>query len=127
MLTATIILAAVLSCASPEAVDGDTLRCGTERMRDMGPGQPNKSGYDTPEISKAKCNRELLLGQQAKLRLQELLDQPGTQIEDSGVRDRWGRKLVVVRLRSGITAGEILMKEGYAVRWYPGYKADWCR
>ncbi|MEZ5782723.1 MAG: thermonuclease family protein [Rhizobiaceae bacterium] len=71
--------------------------------------------------------KERLLGEQAKARLQELLDMPGIRVEDSGVADRYGRPLVVVRLRDGTTAGEVLMREGYAVRWYPGYRSDWCR
>jgi len=125
-MLASLFAATVLSCSSLVAVDGDTIRCGTERMRDMGPGSPNKSGYDAPEIRNAKCPSEALLGEQAKIRLQELLDQPGTQVEDSGKRDRYGRPLVVVRLRGGLTAGEVLMRDGYAVRWRPGYKAAWC-
>lgn len=121
-----IIASTVLACSSLVAVDGDTIRCGTERMRDMGPGSPNKSGYDAPEIGNAKCAKERLLGEQARNRLQELLDQPGTRVEDSGKRDRYGRPLVVVRLRNGITAGQILMREGYAVKWSPGYQSRWC-
>lgn len=119
--------AAVIACSSLVAVDGDTIRCGTERMRDMGPGSPNKSGYDAPEIGRAKCAKEKLLGQQAKRRLQELLDMHGTRVEDSGQRDRYGRSLVVVRLAGGTTAGEVLMREGYAVKWQPGYRANWCQ
>ena len=126
-MIATLFAATVLSCSSLVAVDGDTIRCGTERMRDMGPGAPNKSGYDAPEIRTAKCSQERLLGEQAKQRLQELLDLRGTRVENSGQRDRYGRMLVVVRLANGITAGEILMREGYAVKWQPGYRADWCR
>ncbi len=126
-MLATLLTATVLSCSSLVAIDGDTIRCGTERMRDMGPGAPNKSGYDAPEIRNAQCPKERLLGEQAKLRLQELLDQRGTRVEDSGKRDRYGRPLVVVRLGNGSTAGEVLMREGYAVRWQPSYRSNWCR
>lgn len=125
-MLANFLAATVLACSSLTAVDGDTIRCGTERMRDMGPGAPNKSGYDAPEIRNANCASERLLGEQARMRLQELLDQPGTRVEDSGRKDRYGRALVVVRLRNGVTAGEVLMSEGYAVRWQPGYKSTWC-
>ena len=122
-----IFAATVLTCSSLVAVDGDTIRCGTERMRDMGPGSPFRSGYDAPEIRNAKCPKERLLGEQAKARLQELLEMPGIRVEDSGVADRYGRPLVVVRLRDGKTAGEVLIREGYAVRWQPGYRSNWCR
>lgn len=126
-MLASLFAATVLSCSSLIAVDGDTIRCGTERMRDMGPGEPFKSGYDAPEIRNANCVKERLLGEQARLRLQELLDQPGTRVEDSGRTDRFGRPLVVVRLGNGMTAGEVLMREGYAVAWHPRYEANWCR
>lgn len=125
-MLATLVAATVLSCSSLVAIDGDTIRCGTERMRDMGPGEPNRSGYDAPEIRNAQCAKERLLGEQAKIKLQELLDQHGTRVEDSGKRDRYGRPLVVVRLGNGVTAGEVLMREGYASRWQPGYRSGWC-
>lgn len=122
----TLLTSTILTCLSLVAIDGDTVRCGTERMRDMGPGQPFRSGYDAPEIDRAKCARERQLGRQAKQRLQELLDRRGTVIEDSSQFDRYGRRLVVVRLADGTTAGEVLMREGYAVAWHPGYRSNWC-
>jgi micrococcal nuclease len=95
-------------------------------MRIMGHGKPFESGVDAPEISRAKCQKERILDQQAKRHLEELLRQPGTQIEDCGARDRYGRPLVWVRLRNGSTAGAVLLSEGYAVPWYPGRSMDWC-
>lgn len=121
-----LIAATFIACASLTAVDGDTIKCDGTNMRIMGDGAPNKSGIDTPETATAKCAKERLLGKQAKLRLQELLDAPGTRVEDSNVRDRWGRPLVWVRLRNGSTAGETLLREGYAARWRPGYIPRWC-
>ena len=120
------VAAAILTCLALTAVDGDTIKCDGQNMRIMGAGAPNVSGVDTPEIRTSECAKEKLLGHQAKIRLEELLRSPGLQIEDSGVRDRYGRPLVWVRLRAGSTAGETLITEGYAVRWEPGYRADWC-
>lgn len=57
-----------LACTILLAIDGDSIRCDGVNMRDMGPGEPFKSGYDAPEIRNAKCERERLLGHQAKLR-----------------------------------------------------------
>jgi len=73
-----------------------------------------------------ECQQEIELARTAKARMQQLLDQPGAQVVDSGKRDRYGRPLVSVRLASGKTAGEVLIKEGFAVRWTPEYEADWC-
>lgn len=76
-----ILAATVVACLSLSAVDGDTIKCDGQNMRIMGPGSPNKSGVDAPEIGNAKCAKERLLGEQAKLRLEELLRQPGTRVE----------------------------------------------
>lgn len=121
----TIATSVVLTYLSLSAVDGDTIKCNGQNMRIMGPGAPFKSGIDTPEIRNAECPQEKLLGKQAKLRLAELLREQ-VKIEDSGERDRWKRPLVWVRMPNGKTAGEILMADGYAVRWKPGYRSAWC-
>jgi len=122
----TSIGATIVSCLSLSAVDGDTIKCNGENMRLLGDGEPFKSGIDTPEIRNAKCANERLLGEQAKLRLEEFLRLEGTKIEDSGQRDRYKRPLVRVRLRNGATAGQTLVKEGYAVLWKPKKKHEWC-
>jgi endonuclease YncB( thermonuclease family) len=116
----------VVTCLSLSAVDGDTIKCDGQNMRIMGPGSPNKSGVDAPEIGNARCAKERLLGEQAKLRLEELLRQPGTVVDDSGARDRYGRPLVWVRLPGDKTAGEVLLEEGYALPWKPGRQVNWC-
>lgn len=121
----TFAAAAILSCLSLSAVDGDTIKCDGENMRIMGSGTPNGSGVDTPEIYNPKCRQEQLLGKQAKRRLEELLRQD-VSVEDSGVRDRWGRRLVWVRMPNGETAGEVLLRDGYAVIWRPGKQISWC-
>ncbi|MFC6486911.1 thermonuclease family protein [Nitratireductor sp. GCM10026969] len=122
----TLASIAILACLSLSAVDGDTIKCNGENMRIMGPGAPNKSGVDTPEIYSPVCQQEKFLGEQAKRRLEELLRQD-VQVEDSGVRDRWGRSLVWVRLPNGETAGEVLLRDGYVVVWRPGKQTSWCK
>ncbi|WP_457940849.1 thermonuclease family protein [Mesorhizobium sp. 10J20-29] len=122
----SLISSTIIACASLSAVDGDTIKCNGQNMRIMGNGAPFKSGVDTPEIRNAQCAKERLLGVQAKLRLSELIVEPGTEIEDSGKRDRYGRPLVWVRLANGRTAGATLVAEGYAVVWRPGAKVSWC-
>lgn len=121
----TLAATAILTCLSLTAVDGDTIKCDGQNMRIMGPGAPNKSGVDTPEIFRPECQYEKLLGEQAKRRLEELLRQD-VKVEDSGVKDRWGRPLVWVRMPNGETAGEILLRDGYGVVWRPGKKISWC-
>ncbi|WP_309084136.1 thermonuclease family protein [Chelativorans sp.] len=117
--------ATIIFCASLMAIDGDSIRCDGENMRLLGPGQPNKSGIDTPEIGNAQCQAERFLGEQAKRRLEELLRQE-VRIEDSGVRDRYRRPLVWVRMPNGEDVGEVLLREGYALPWRPGKRVSWC-
>ena len=118
----------LVQCSELYAIDGDTISCDGINMRDMGDGAPFVSGYDTPEIRSSKCEKEQELGRAAKTRMSELLETPGIQIFDSGKADktRSKRPLVWIKLSSGVTVGHILMNEGMARRWTPGYEADWC-
>lgn len=118
----------LVQCSELYAIDGDTIACDGINMRDMGDGAPFVSGYDTPEIRDGKCDKELELGQAAKTRMSELLETPGIQIFDSGRVDktRSKRPLVWIKLPNGVSVGRMLMDEGMARRWAPGYEADWC-
>ena len=118
--------AVILSCKTLVAVDGDTIRCDGERMRLLGDGAPFVSGIDAPEIRRARCGAEKLLGERARHRLAELIRTDGLVIEDSRKRDSYRRPLVRLRLPDGRTAGGVLLAEGLAVKWLPGQRYDWC-
>jgi endonuclease YncB( thermonuclease family) len=108
------------------AVDGDTISCDGVAMRDIGAGEPNISGYDAPQIERSACFREQLWGEQARDILQDMLIRPGTTVEATGASDSLGMPLVSVRLADGTTAGEALIRLGYAVPWKPGDNYAWC-
>ncbi|MBX3531224.1 MAG: thermonuclease family protein [Rhizobiaceae bacterium] len=116
----------VIACISLVAIDGDSISCDGVAMQDVGPGEPNVSGYAAPDLVLPACAREELWGSQAKVILQDLLDAPGTVVEDSGERDRYGLPLVRVKLADGRTAGEELIRLRYAVAWKPGETFAWC-
>ena len=124
-LAALALILATPASAACTVTDGDTIRCGAERIRMLGGGIPNVWGIDAPEISRPRCRQELQLGLIAKDRLYELLS-GGFAIEDSGVRDRYGRTLASLRLSDGRTAGEVLLSEGLAQIWRPGRRVTWC-
>ena len=63
----------ILACAFLLAVDGDTIKCDGVNMRDMGSGKPKVSGYDTPELGRARCAEERAAGIRARDRMQQLL------------------------------------------------------
>jgi micrococcal nuclease len=118
----------LMLCATLAAVDGDTVKCDGQNLRDMGDGAPDVSGYDTPETgSRADCIAERDLGKVAKRRMAALIQTPGLRIEDSGEIDSWGCPLVVLRLPDGRTIGGIMLAEGLAVEWRPGGDFDWCQ
>ena len=125
----SLLAATVISCLQLSAVDGDTIKCDGQNMRLIGDGVPFKTGIDTPETGgRAKCERERMLGNEAKTRLAELLRDPGVRIEDTGFRDKTSsrRPLVRVRLSDGRLAENVLLTEGYAVIWRPKVKRPWC-
>lgn len=117
----------IMTCFALTAIDGDTVRCDGVSLRPMGGGAPYVSGFDAPEVGhRADCQAERRAGDAATARMSDLLATPGIAVEDSGIDDRFGRRLVWLRLPRGETVGEVMIAEGHAVEWRPGYRARWC-
>jgi len=99
-------------------VDGDTFWYGGEKVR--------IADINTPETSRPACTFEAELGQKAKLRLAQLLNEGPFTLEVRGREtDRYGRALRVVT-RRGQSLGMQLETEGLAERW-KGRRGDWCK
>ncbi len=98
------------------AVDGDTIRCGEQRVRLV--------GLDAPEL-RARCEEERELALAATERLRGLLE-GGVTLEEHG-QDRYGRALAVVRNQRGENVAGVLIREGLA-RAYNGRgpRNGWC-
>ncbi|WP_421992343.1 thermonuclease family protein [Roseococcus sp.] len=120
---AFLALPILLFVASPvpaqtrcRVVDGDTIRCGDERVRIM--------GLDTPELS-ARCPREERLARAATARMSDLIA-GGVTLQPHG-RDRYHRLLAVVRDRQGRDVAQVMIREGHA-RPYDGRgrREGWC-
>ncbi|TWD54564.1 thermonuclease family protein [Allorhizobium terrae] len=99
-------------------VDGDTFWLNKEKIR--------VADIDAPETEQAKCKSERDRGFAAKVRLRELLNAGGFEVESFGTRDvdQYGRKLRVVT-RDGRSLGGILVQEGLARPW-TGHRMPWC-
>ena len=100
-------------------VDGDTIWLDGVKIR--------IADIDTPETSRPGCAREAQLGEQATVRLTELLNAaPFETVRPLGTpdRDRYDRLLREVR-RDGKSLGDRLVAEGLAERW-GGPRIDWC-
>lgn len=119
---AALLAAAALTLATPadaarcRAVDGDTLACGTERVRLV--------GLDAPEL-RAQCPREWHAARASRARLQQLIA-GGVQLERRG-SDRYRRTLAIARTRDGRDVAMIMIREGHA-RAYSGRgrRGGWC-
>lgn len=109
-----MMLAVALSLSTCTITDGDTIRCGDERIR--------IENIDTPELRGAKCPQEALWAAEARDRLTTLL-RPGFEVHRSG-RDRYGRTLARLTV-NGIDVGQVLIAENLA-RPYAGGRRPWC-
>ena len=98
-------------------VDGDTFWLDGVKFR--------IADINTPETSDPQCAAEAKRGQQAKLRLQSLLNAGPFELR-SGARDEdiHGRKLRTVH-RGGRSIGATLVAEGLAHEWR-GRRESWC-
>lgn len=110
------LVALSLQLTGCAVIDGDTLRCGDERIR--------LADIDAPETGPgARCDAEAMLGELAAAALARELEAGGLAIERRA-RDTWGRTIAVIS-RDGQSIGERLIHEGVAVAWR-GRQHDWC-
>ena len=112
----TLLAAAAVTCLSPSVHDGDSIRCGSERIR--------ISNIDAPELPDSpKCKDarksyawcDFRLGYQARDALSGMLRKGTVRIVRLGT-DPYGRTLATVTV-NGIDAGEYLVSLGLARPW----------
>lgn len=113
-----LMLAAAVSTACPalSVHDGDTIRCGAERVR--------IADIDAPELPDSpKCRDyraryawcEFAKGLEARDALQAFLSGRQVLVIRQGV-DKYGRTLALVKV-NGVDAGEYLVRQGLARPW----------
>ena len=99
-------------------IDGDTIAVGDKRHRLI--------GFDTPETYRARCKEELRLGQRAKARLEQLVEEHGgISLQSKSRRDKYGRILSVASI-NGADVAQILISEGLARPYSGGKRSPWC-
>lgn len=103
------LAALALSCI---VIDGDTLRCGSERIR--------LSGIDAPETSACRPGRRCVEGDgiAARVALQKLIEGSDLRIVRLG-RDRYGRTIAAVYTDGRNVACTLILRR-HAV-----YRKDW--
>lgn len=111
-----MIFAAALVCAAPQVHDGDSFRCGAERIR--------IANIDAPELpGSPKCAArrgatawcDYRAGAEARDALRGLIGGRAVTIERQGI-DPYGRTLALVSV-GGVDVGEWLVQRGLARRW----------
>lgn len=100
-------------------IDGDTIRMNGDKVRLV--------GFNTPEISSPACSAEAAKGEQAKLRLLELLNSGVLSFAATADRDRdrFNRLLRAVSV-DGRDVADTLISEGLAEPYQGGQKRNWC-
>ncbi|WP_225008835.1 thermonuclease family protein [Novosphingobium percolationis] len=109
-------LASAALCASPAVHDGDTIRCGAERIR--------IANIDAPELPDSpKCQDyrrayawcDYRAGNRARIALQGFLRGGSVKVQRLGT-DKYGRMLARVTV-NGKDAGDYLVRLGLAREW----------
>ena len=113
-----VLAAAAMLCASPQVHDGDSLRCGSERIRIANIDAPELDG--SPKCQGPRRPRSAwcdpAAGEAARQALAALIaGGRRVTIVRTGT-DAYGRTLALVQV-DGIDAGEWLIKQGLARRW----------
>ena len=120
-LLALALLTAPASAAT-RVIDGDTIEVDGLKIR--------IAEIDTPETGRARCQREYELGQAAKRRLIELLNEGELTVVVVG--DGGFNRALAYVYAGEVDVGGTLLSEGHALHWTPGPKskaarmAHWC-
>jgi len=112
-----IILAAAAAICSPVSIhDGDTIRCGAERVRIANIDAPELPG--SPKCQRARRGRawcDFAAGAAAREALRGLAAGRRVIIDRTRIAP-YGRTLALVRI-GGVDAGEFLITQGLARPW----------
>lgn len=119
----TLAYSAAVLCLSPTVHDGDTIRCGTERIRisDIdAPELPGSPRCDPARVCQLARSRnpawcDTTKGEQARAALAAFLATGPVMIRRLRT-DAYGRTLALVSVR-GIDAGAMLRRARLARRW----------
>ena len=109
------------SYAVTRVIDGDTFEI---EIPNYGIDRIRVKNIDTPEIRRAKCERERMLANQAKNLASSLLGNEKVKLQADRKRDQFGRTIALVTLPDGRDLGAVLLASGIAVEWPNDF--DWC-
>ena len=111
-----LILAAAALCLSPTVHDGDTIRCGRERVRIANidaPELPDSPKCQDRRQSYAWC--DFAAGEASRVALVRFVSRGRVMITRLGT-DPYGRTLATISV-NGVDAGDYLIAQGLARPW----------
>ncbi len=111
-----LILAAAALCLSPTVHDGDTIRCGRERVRIANidaPELPDSPKCQDRRQSYAWC--DFAAGEASRVTLVRFVSRGRVMITRLGT-DPYGRTLATISV-NGVDAGDYLIAQGLAKPW----------
>lgn len=111
-----LLAAATFTCLAPRVHDGDTIRCGRERIRIAAIDAPELP--DSPKCESARDPRawcDYAKGYASRDSLRAFLAQGPVKVQRLGT-DRYGRTLARLTV-NGRDAGEYLIRKRLARRW----------
>jgi len=122
-LSTLLAMTALTACPNPIVHDGDTIRCGIERVRLVNIDAPELAGSErcTAASRRRLANSrnpawcDSALGERSRDALAALVARGATSIAPAG-RDRYGRLLARVVV-NGQDAGAYLIGQGLARHW----------
>lgn len=109
-------------CRVVRVVDGDTV---TLWCPDTGAEQTRLVGFDTPEKRDPGCVSEYAAALRATWYLRQLIATHDTMDVELLGRDRYDRRLAVLRL-DGVDLARLMMDAGHARPYSGGRRGGWC-
>ena len=112
----SLVLAAAALCLSPSVHDGDTIRCGRERVRIANidaPELPDSPKCQDRRRSYAWC--DFAAGEASRVALVRFVSRGRVLITRHGT-DPYGRTLATISV-NGVDAGDYLITQGLAKPW----------
>lgn len=106
MTALPLLAAAVIACTAPPVHDGDTLRCGPERVRLF--------GVDAPEVRRGQTPAEPLAYEARDLLIDLTRGRVGCRIVD---RDRYGRAIARCWSSASPDLNAALIRSGLATEY----------
>jgi endonuclease YncB( thermonuclease family) len=106
MPTLALLAASIIACTAPTVHDGDTLRCGPDRIR--------LYGVDAPEVRKGKTPAEPLAYEARDLLIQLTRGRVGCRVV---AQDRYGRSVARCWSSASPDLNAAMIRSGLTTEW----------